>query len=127
MKANYSTAPQVEILGISHSRLPLANVFSLYRNQFANWFAVTAPTSLLADAVLWMADQRIRAITGSIPLLELKNHKGAIAASLALRFNRRFARPASDTASDFRRLPRRFVLARCLSLHYQRVVAAITP
>ena len=39
-------------------------------------------------------------------------------------FNQRFARPAADTVSDFRRLPRRFDLARCLSLHYQRVVAA---
>lgn len=39
-------------------------------------------------------------------------------------YNQRFARPASDSASDFRRLPRRFDLARCLSLHYQRVVAA---
>jgi transposase len=39
-------------------------------------------------------------------------------------YNRRFARPASDAASDFRCLPRRFDLARCLSLHYQRVVAA---
>jgi transposase len=38
-------------------------------------------------------------------------------------FNQRFARSASDAASDFRRLPRRFDLARCLSLHYQRVVA----
>jgi transposase len=39
-------------------------------------------------------------------------------------YNQRFARTASDTTSDFRRLPRRFDLARCLSLHYQRVVAA---
>ena len=39
-------------------------------------------------------------------------------------YNQRFARPAADTACDFRRLPRRFDLARCLSLHYQRVVAA---
>ncbi len=34
-----------------------------------------------------------------------------------------FARPPADAASDFRRWPRRFDLARCLSLHYQRVVA----
>src|SRR5258708_7680072 len=34
------------------------------------------------------------------------------------------SRPASDAASAFPRLPRRFDLARCLSLHYQRVVAA---
>lgn len=39
-------------------------------------------------------------------------------------YNRRFARPAAHAASDFRRLPRRFDLARCLALHYQRVVAA---
>ena len=36
----------------------------------------------------------------------------------------RFARPAADAACDFRSLPRRFDLARCLSLRYQRVVAA---
>jgi len=86
VEANYSTAPQVETLGISRSRLLLTNVFPLYQNQFPRWFAITAPTSLLAAAVLWMADQRIRAISGSIPLPELKNHKGAIAAAMALRF-----------------------------------------
>ena len=39
-------------------------------------------------------------------------------------YNQRFARPAAEAACDFRSLPRRFDLARCLSLHYQRVVAA---
>jgi hypothetical protein len=39
-------------------------------------------------------------------------------------YNQRFARPAADAACDFRSLPRRFDLARCLSLRYQRVVAA---
>jgi hypothetical protein len=39
-------------------------------------------------------------------------------------YNLRFARLPADAASDFRRLPRRFDLARCLSLRYQRVVAA---
>ena len=39
-------------------------------------------------------------------------------------YNRRFARPPADADSDFRCLPRRFDLARCLSLHYQRVVGA---
>ncbi len=38
--------------------------------------------------------------------------------------NRRFARPAAEATADFRRLPRRFDLPRCLSLRYQRVVAA---
>src|SRR5664280_2457732 len=36
----------------------------------------------------------------------------------------RFARPATEATCDFRSLPRRFDLARCLSLRYQRVVAA---
>src|ERR1019366_307240 len=39
-------------------------------------------------------------------------------------YNQRFARPAAAAACDFRSLPRRFDLARCLGLHYQRVVAA---
>src|SRR6202162_2595237 len=50
-------------------------------------------------------------------------------------YNQRFARPAAEAATAFRRLPRRFDLTpspplprrsdlpRCLSLHYQRVVA----
>jgi len=42
-------------------------------------------------------------------------------------YNQRFARPAADATRDFRSWPRRFDLARCLSLHYQRVVAADTP
>src|SRR6266567_486935 len=39
-------------------------------------------------------------------------------------YHQRFARPAAAAACDFRSLPRRFDLARCLSLHYQRAVAA---
>lgn len=39
-------------------------------------------------------------------------------------YNQRFAHPAADAACDFRSLPRRFDLARCLALHYQRVVGA---
>jgi transposase len=39
-------------------------------------------------------------------------------------YNQRFARPAAEATCDFRSLPRRFDLARCLSLHYQRVVGA---
>jgi transposase len=38
-------------------------------------------------------------------------------------YNRRFARTPAEPVSDFRRLPRRFDLNRCLALHYQRVVA----
>src|SRR6202795_3005946 len=37
-------------------------------------------------------------------------------------YNLRFAHSAADSACDFRPLPRRFDLARCLSFRYQRVV-----
>src|SRR5450432_1492162 len=47
----------------------------------------------------------------------------AVLARFCADYNQRFAPPAADTASDFRRLPRRFDLDRCLALHYQRVVA----
>lgn len=39
-------------------------------------------------------------------------------------YNQRFARPAAQATSDFRPLPRRFDLARCLALQYRRVVSA---
>ena len=48
----------------------------------------------------------------------------AVLARFCADYNQRFARPAAEAASNFRRLPRRFDLARCLSLHYRRVVAA---
>jgi transposase len=48
----------------------------------------------------------------------------AVLARFCTDYNQRFARPATDAACDFRRLPRRFDLNRCLSLHYQRVVGA---
>ena len=44
-------------------------------------------------------------------------------ARFCAQFNQRFARPAAESARDFRLLPRRFDLARCLSLRYQRVVS----
>jgi len=46
----------------------------------------------------------------------------AVLARFCADYNQHFARPAADAACDFRRPPRRFDLARCLSLHYQRVV-----
>jgi transposase len=39
-------------------------------------------------------------------------------------YNQRFARPAAESVRDFRCLPRRFDLARCLSLRYRRVVSS---
>ena len=47
----------------------------------------------------------------------------AVLARFCADYNQRFARPPADATRDFRSLPRRFDLARCLSLRYQRVVA----
>ena len=47
----------------------------------------------------------------------------AVLARFCADFNQRFARPAAESASDFRSLPRRFDLDRCLSLRYERVVS----
>jgi transposase len=47
----------------------------------------------------------------------------AVLAVFCTDYNQRFARPAADSARDFRTLPRRFDLARCLSFRYQRIVS----
>lgn len=47
----------------------------------------------------------------------------AVLAIFCADYNQRFARPATDSARDFRTLPRRFDLARCLSFRYQRTVS----
>ena len=47
----------------------------------------------------------------------------AVLAAFCQDYNQRFARPAADSARDFRTLPRRFDLARCLSFRYQRIVS----
>ena len=47
----------------------------------------------------------------------------AVLALFCADYNQRFARPAADSAHDFRTLPRRFDLARCLSFRYQRIVS----
>jgi transposase len=46
----------------------------------------------------------------------------AVLALFCADYNQRFAHPAAEAVRDFRSLPRRFDLARCLSFHYQRVV-----
>ena len=47
----------------------------------------------------------------------------AVLAIFCADYNQRFARTATDSARDFRSLPRRFDLARCLSFRYQRIVS----
>jgi hypothetical protein len=83
---NYSIVQPVELGGAPAPRLLLKNVYTLYGSQFRRWFAITAPTSLLASVVLLMADQRIRAIYRSVPRGEIQFHWGKIAETFVLRF-----------------------------------------
>jgi hypothetical protein len=83
---NYSIVQPVELGGASTPTLLLKNVYTLYGSQFRRWFAITAPTSLLASAVLLIADQRIRSIYESIPRGEIQFHWDKIAQAFILRF-----------------------------------------
>ncbi len=53
--------------------------------------------------------------------LEQANH---VLALFCADYNQRFGRHPSQAVCEFRRLPRRFDLPRCLALRYERVVAA---
>ena len=57
-----------------------------YASQFRCWFGITAPTSVLAAIVLFMVDQRIRAIYRGIPRGEIQYHWKEISQTYALRF-----------------------------------------
>ncbi|MGO9677407.1 MAG: hypothetical protein ACLPW4_09165 [Candidatus Sulfotelmatobacter sp.] len=90
MDLNYLAAQPVELGGVPRSRLLLKDVYGVCASQFHRWFVITAPTSLLASVVLLMADQRIRAIYGSIPLAELLHHPEVIAEATAFRYGSYF-------------------------------------
>jgi hypothetical protein len=77
---------QAEGSSAPSSRQLLRTVYSLYRGQFRRWFAITAPTSLLAAVVVLIADQQIRAIFRSIPRFEFLRHLAEIAEAGVLRF-----------------------------------------
>jgi hypothetical protein len=61
---------QPELGGIPRPRLRLADVYIVYRNMFRRLFWIALPPSLLAAAVLLMADLHIRTIFASIPIFE---------------------------------------------------------
>jgi hypothetical protein len=83
---SYLTVQQPEFDGSLHSRLSLHTIFSLYRQQFRRWFAITAPTSLIGSFVLWIADDRIRTIYRSFPILEIQYHVAEQVQAGLLRF-----------------------------------------
>jgi hypothetical protein len=86
MEPDYSVAPQAEVGGAPCPGLLLKSVFSLYRDQFGHWFGITAPTSLLAAAVLLISDQQVKAISRNIRPFEFQFHWGAFAGAIGFRF-----------------------------------------
>lgn len=67
MEPTYPYALQVEVER-PRPGLLLRNVHTLYHSRFRRWFAITAPTSVLAALVLLVANERIYAIQGGRPL-----------------------------------------------------------
>ena len=67
--------------------LPLFNrVQHLYIKQFRVWFAITAPTSLIATLILVLSDRKIREISRYIPWYELSKRPFELAEIYLLRF-----------------------------------------
>lgn len=85
MDVSYPPQQPFEVGGISHWRRFLNNVFILYRQQFRRWFAITAPTSLIASVVLVVTDRQIREIFSHVPRYQIP-HLVDLAESFALRF-----------------------------------------
>lgn len=44
----------------------LRRTYQLYRTNFRTWLAITAPASILATAVVIMADDKVRAISYAV-------------------------------------------------------------
>lgn len=64
----------------------LKTVYRVYRERFGTWFAIIAPTSLVAAATLIIVDYRTREIYHSIPRGEISHHKADIVEIGLLRF-----------------------------------------
>ena len=86
MDQNYSIAKSVEFGGAPRPGLLLRDVYRVYSAQFRRWFAITAPTSLLASAILLMANRRISEIYASFPMTQVSFHMLEVAEAGALRY-----------------------------------------
>ncbi len=58
----------------------------MYRSQFSRWFAITAPTSLVAAFVLYFAGEQIKVIFSGIPRGSIQDYYGEILEASILRF-----------------------------------------
>lgn len=89
MDQNYSQVLQAEV-ELAQPGLFLKKVHSLYHGEFWRWFAIMAPTSLLAAIVLLLVDNKIRSMFAGMRLGEYLHHVGEIALALILRYGSYF-------------------------------------
>ncbi|MGA2747015.1 MAG: hypothetical protein ABSE44_20120 [Candidatus Sulfotelmatobacter sp.] len=85
VEPDYSIAPQADLEAVPRPGFLLKKTYWLYRGQFRRWFTITAPTSFMAAAVLWMANQGVKAILRGIPQSEIRYRLGKVLATVALR------------------------------------------
>jgi hypothetical protein len=77
---------QVEVEALPRPGFFLERVHALYRNQFRQWFAIMAPTSVLASIALRVSAQQANAIFRGIPRGEVPYHSGEVLEAGVLRF-----------------------------------------
>ncbi len=82
----YLIVQPVEFGGVPRPRLRLKDVYAVYAGQFRRWFAITAPTSLLAAVVVLMANRKISEIYRSFPITQISHHSLEVTESGALRY-----------------------------------------
>lgn len=87
MGSNYLVAQPIESYGPPRPRLLLKEVYSVYASQFRRWFAITAPTSVLASIILLIADRKIREIYSSFPITQISFHMLEVTEAGLLRYS----------------------------------------
>ena len=86
MDPNYLIVQPVECGGEPCPRLLLKDVYKAYAAGFRRWFAITAPTSMLASIAVLMADRKIGDIFRSFPITQISYHMREVAEAGALRY-----------------------------------------
>src|ERR1035437_8223812 len=97
---------------------------SIFQRNDPHWTPASAPQAKGRIERAWRTCQARLVSELRLARATTLPQANAVLARFCVDYNLRFARPAADSAHDFRSLPRRFDLARCLSLRYQRVVSA---
>lgn len=86
METNHTSLPQAEGTEPLSTGQLFWRVQHLYTAQFRQWFAITAPTSVLATVILVLGDQEIRAIARTIPKWTELQHPRELLEITILRF-----------------------------------------